>query len=67
MRHRHVCSCGAWYVCRDPDCLPGSFEQCPECDQQQQDELARERAYRTLITARSLTLTAKDMNRHESD
>jgi hypothetical protein len=52
MLHRHVCSCGDWRFCTERDCLPWSFEQCPECQQQEQDEIDRERAYRARIAMR---------------
>jgi hypothetical protein len=57
--HRHVCSCGDYRLCKDRDCVPGEFEQCPECQQQEQDELDRERLYRARIAART------DMRRTE--
>jgi hypothetical protein len=67
MTHRHVCSCGDWRLCKERDCLPGTFEQCPSCELQQEQELARERAYRTLIAQRQLNHSThrQEPTRHE--
>jgi hypothetical protein len=48
--HRHACSCGDFYLCKMRDCVPGSYEQCPECAAQQERETARQRAKKMRLT-----------------
>jgi hypothetical protein len=39
MTHRHVCRCGAFYVCRMPhDLCPTKTWDCPACEMQALDD-----------------------------